>query len=226
MARSDEELKELVEAELAWEPTVDPAGIGVSVEQGVVTLYGTVHSFAEKGTAVLAAKRVLGVRMVVDKLEVKLRDDQRRSDEEIASRAEQALIWFSVAPPGMVAVAVHDGIVTLSGEVKRQFQRNSAENAVKHVRGVRAVVNEVKLTPPRVSPDKIQRDIGNAFQRGASLDARTITAEVEGGRVTLRGMVRTLAEYDAAEEVAWQAPGVTQVINEIVVQPAPWPEAA
>ncbi len=199
MARSDDELREYVEAELSWEPMVDPAQIGVSAEHGVVVLHGTVRSFAEKDAAVRAAKRVRGVRGVADRLEVSVPGDQRRTDEEIADRAVQALDWSSFVPLGAVSVTVHDSVVTLKGEVKRQFQKTSAENAVKYLPGVRAVVNEVKLTPPRVSPDKIQSQIGDAFKRGANLDARAITVEAEEGRVTLRGTVRTLAEFEAAE---------------------------
>src|SRR3954462_5229697 len=140
---TDSELQLDVLNELKWEPSVDAAHIGVSVKDGVVTLSGHVSSYAEKYAAERAAKRVQGVRAVADELDVKLPEGSRRTDEDIAAAAVNALRWNILVPADKIKVTVSKGWVTLEGEVNWQFQRAAAERAVRDLPGVVGVSNYI-----------------------------------------------------------------------------------
>ena len=89
--KTDIELQRDVQDELTWEPTVNAAHIGVSARDGIVTLSGSVPSYAKKFGAELAARRVRGVTAIVNELEVKLPGSEVRTDEDIAAAALKAL---------------------------------------------------------------------------------------------------------------------------------------
>jgi osmotically-inducible protein OsmY len=213
---TDAELQRDVIAELKWEPSVDATAVGVSVKEGVVTLTGNVSTYPEKWAAEEAAKRVHGVRAVVNEIKVKL--PAERTDEDIARDAVAALRSNISVPDDRVKVIVSQGWVTLEGEVDWQYQKVAAESAVRYLAGVKGVTNLITVKP-QVSPDEIRRKIEDAFKRSAELDAKNITIEVEGGKVRLSGTVRTWAEREEAERQAWAAPGVYQVENLIIVEP-------
>jgi osmotically-inducible protein OsmY len=213
--KSDNELRRDVERELEWEPAIDERRIGVSVMDGVVTLTGQVSTYAERWKAERAVERVAGVRGVANELEVRLIGEH--SDTEIARAAVDAFKWDTAVPANRIKVKVDDGWVTLTGDVRWDFQRRAAERAVRTLPGVKGIINLVNINP-EVKPHHVKELIEATFRREAVLDARNIEVQVDGGEVTLRGTVRSWLERHEAEKAAWSAPGVTAVHNLIIVQ--------
>ena len=213
--KSDEELRRDVLAELEYDPSIDARKIGIAVEDGIVTLTGEVPSFAEKWNAERAVERVEGVRGIVNKIEVKPIGEF--SDADIAREAADALRWNLMVPPGKVIPKVENGYITLTGEVNYEFQRRAAEKAVRYIPGVKGIINLVTVKP-KVEPKNVKEKIEETFKRMAALDAESISVEVNGSEVILRGTVRSWAERHEAEKAAWAAPGVTSVKNYIMVK--------
>ena len=214
---TDLRLRDTVIRHLDWDPEVDASAIGVTAHDSVVTLTGFVDSYADKLAAERAVKRLRGVRAVANDIVVRLMVD--RTDEDIARDAVRA-IAVRQAIADLVQVAVHRGHVTLTGAVTWLFQKQVAEDLVRHVRGVVAVHNHITVTP-RGSDREVKRRISRTLHHNADVDARHITVATEGSQVTLTGIVTTWSQREAAELAASQAPGVRQVVNHIVVSPAP-----
>jgi osmotically-inducible protein OsmY len=216
MKMDDLALKKAVQSELNWEPSIEPAEIGVAAKDGIVTLSGHVRSYWEKVAAERAALRVAGVKAVVNEMDVRLPGTSERTDQEIAGAVLDSLKWNVLVPPDRIKVKVLYGWVTLEGVVEWQFQKSAAEKAVRRLLGVRGVANlmEVKL---RVSKGVVKSAIEDALRRNAELDARRIKVEVEGDAVILRGTVGSRFEREEAERAAWRAPGVRSVYDEIMI---------
>jgi len=214
--KTDTELQRDILEELAWEPGVDAADIGVSVEDGIVTLSGNVKDMGEKWAAERAAQRVEGVRAVTDELLVHLPGDNERSDAQIARAAAVALDWSGSVPPHRVRILVKHGRITLEGEVEYGYQKDAAEGAVRRLAGVESVSNNITVTP-HVSEAEVKYQIFRALQNVAQTEAQNISVETLGGRVILRGLAKTWEEREAAENAARSAPGVAEVQNEIKV---------
>jgi osmotically-inducible protein OsmY len=216
--KSDEEIERDVKDELQWDPDLDATDIALSVKEGVVTLTGFVRSYTDKYEAEAAAKRVAGVAGVANDLEVRLPSVDERPDPDIARDAVQAIKSQLPISSENIKVIVKNGWVTLEGEVEWQYQRDTAEKAVRRIKGVKGVSNLIMLKP-HVEPSNLKKKIQEAFKRNAELDANRIAIETEGSKVILKGTVRSWIEREEAERVAWSAPGVTQVEDRIVVVP-------
>jgi osmotically-inducible protein OsmY len=216
--RTDEDIQRDVLEELKWDSRVQPNEVGVAVKDGIVTLTGWVDSYLKKVAAEQAAHRVPGVKAVVNDIEVRLPGAAERTDADLAKAVLSALRWDAAIPTDKIDVTVDHGWVTLKGEVDFGFQKREAERAVERIAGVKGITNllVVKAQP---TPADLRQKIEQALVRNAKTDAQHITVEVHGSKVILRGTVSSFAEKEAAEETAWESPGVTDVENRIVVSP-------
>jgi osmotically-inducible protein OsmY len=215
---TDRELQEHVQRALDWEPSIDAADIGVSVDNGVVTLRGDVKTYSEKAAAERVALGVYGVKAVANDVNVRLGGGQKRTDTDIAQAAVSALRWNTMVPDEKITVSVGEGWVTLKGRVDWEFQRTAAANIIRDLAGVRGVTNEI-LLESHASVTDVKAKIEAALKRSAEVDARRIDVAVANDKVILTGNVHSWFERNEARRAAWAAPGVKQVEDRIVVVP-------
>lgn len=212
--KTDSQIQQDVIAELKWAPSVNAAHVGVEVSEGVVTLAGHVGSYAEKWDAERAAQRVVGVKALAVEMDVKLTSSYKRTDADIAAAANSALQWSTYLPKDHVKVMVEKGWLSLSGNVDWEYQRQTAESAVRYLMGVTGVSNDIILKP-KVSISAVKSDIEAALKRRALADSQKISVDVKGSDVTLTGTVHSWGERDAARNSAWGTPGVSKVVDKM-----------
>jgi osmotically-inducible protein OsmY len=214
---SELQLRQDVLDELEFEPSINAAHIGVAAENGVVTLSGHVSTYAEKTTAVAAARRVRGVRAIADEIEVRYPSGKKTADDEIAKRAVDILGWDTMIPSGAIQVTVRDGSLILTGKVDWYYQKKAAEDAVRKLSGVRGVINNIEIKP-HVKAEDVKRKIEDALKRHAEVEAKAIRVTVTGNdKVLLEGKVDNWDERFAVENAAWSAPGVRSVEDRLAI---------
>ena len=215
MSKTDKQLQQDVEEELRWDPKVNSAKIGVTVDQGAVTLSGTIDTYAEKWAAEDAAKRVFGVRIVAQDLKVKVLSDHKQSDSDIAAALLRAFKW-DVYIPSTVTARVQNGMVTLEGQVTWNYERDAADRACRYLMGVTTIINDITLKP-EANAAQVKEKVEAALQRQATKDANSIHVDTSGSKVTLTGHASSWAMIGDATSAAWAAPGVTQVVDRLTV---------
>ena len=214
--KSDIQIQKDIMDELKWEPYLNASEIGVAVKNGVVTLTGQVDSYSKKLAAERAAKRVTGVKAVAEDIQVGISPGNRKTDAEIAEAVLNILKWHAAIREDKIKIKVEDGVVKLEGEVEWDYQRINAKTAIENMAGVRSVINLITVKP-KIKASDIHQKINSAFIRSATIDAEKIRVEVDGGKVILRGRVRSFAEKEDAERSAWAAPGVLSLESNLEV---------
>jgi osmotically-inducible protein OsmY len=213
--KTNAELQKDVQDAIQWEPLLYSAEIGVVVNNGIVSLTGNVDSYAKKLQAEHAAKNVLGVKVLVEDIEVKLPDPRSKTDVEIASEIITAFNANSFIPQEKITVKVEDGWVDLDGEVSWEYLREITENSVKYLPGVKGIYNNITINPE--IRDAVEKsDIERALDR-SSIDNSEIRVSVTGTTATLTGTVHTWYQKEEAGRIAWKTPGIQDVKNKLEV---------
>lgn len=208
---ADLDLRRHVMDELDFEPAINAAHVGVTADNGIVTLTGHVESFAEKLAVEKAARRIRGVKAIANEIRVRFPDDKKTADDEIARRAVNILQWTGIVPQGAVMLKVQDGWIGLSGEVNWNYQRTAIEAVLMRLSGVKGIVNGINIKP-HADPVAVKQRIEEALHRNASVESKKVSVLVEDcGRVILEGVVHDWHERNAIEDAAWSAPGVSWV---------------
>jgi osmotically-inducible protein OsmY len=218
--KSNTELQKDVQTAIAWEPLLTSAEIGVTAKDGIVSLTGTVDSYAKKTEAENAAKGVIGVKAVVEEIKVKFSDYfDKITDNEIAAEIIKALHWNTQIPNDKIKIKVENGWVTMDGELEWNYQKEEAKNAVIRLRGVSGIINNIAIKSN--SEDQIEKaDIESALHRNSFINTNLIDIKVAHHVVTLTGDVRSWFEKDKASQIAWKAKGVWTVNNHLSIADA------
>lgn len=218
--KADSEVQQDVIRELKWDTRVDETDVGVQVDEGVVTLSGTVNSWGKRHAAAEAAHRVFGVLDVANDITVKAPGTPGRTDTEIALAVRSALTWDVFVPDTRVKSTVSDGVVTLEGEVDTWRQREDSERAIRNLEGVRAVVNVIDVKAPKVDAARVKRSIEEALERQAEREAKRVWVEMHDGEAKVFGTVHSWAEKLAVVGAAKGTPGVLRVEDMVRIEPS------
>ena len=217
--KTNEELQKDVQDAIKWEPLLHAAEIGVIANDGIITLTGNVDSYPEKAEAEYAAKNVAGVLAVVEKINIDFKNWDSTSDADIAKEAVNAFNWNITIPKGQVKIKVENGWVTLEGSLTWNFQKNAAETTVRYLNGVKGISNNIKIKSE--TPDSLEeKAIKTALTRNWSMNDADINVHVVDTTVTLSGTVTSWYQKVEAGRIAWNAPGVEDVANDLVIEHA------
>lgn len=219
MPKSDKEVRKAVLRELEWDSRTNDAALDVEVTGGVVTLVGTVSSWAKKIAAQEAAHRVHGVLDVANDLQIVVQGSDGRSDTEIAQAVRLALQWDVFAPDSRIRSTVSRGWVTLEGDVDYLSQRDDCDRTVRNLAGVRGVTDKIEVAPSKIDQATIKSAIEAALERHAEREAHHVGVLVENGRATLNGTVGSRTERDAVIGAARGTAGVREVDDHLRIEP-------
>lgn len=219
----DDQLRKRVQDELAWQALIDESQVDVDVADGVVTLVGTVGSYAEKVIAEHAAHEVSGVHSIQNEIGVKPSNQMHPTDEELRVIVEQVLAWDALVPEQDLLVSVVDGLVALTGSCAARAQADEAERAISHLSGVRDVLNRIEVTHPSPSPDEVRAVIADALNRRAVHGVSRLDVVIDAGTVTLSGNVQSPMERRAIIGAVSHAPGIAEVHDQLTVAPQAMP---
>jgi osmotically-inducible protein OsmY len=214
--KTNSELQADVQNAIKWEPLLNVAEIGVIAQDGVVSLSGVVDSYAKKLEAENAAKKVIGVKALVENIEVQFPHSFSKTNVEIAQEVVTALKANWSVPKDQVKIKVEDGWITLEGELPWNFEKEAAKKAVSYLAGVKGVTNNIKIKSEIV--DEIEKtDIEAAIARSWSINDNNISVTVSGTTVTLSGTVTSWYQKEEAARIAWNTPGIWHIINQLEV---------
>lgn len=214
--KTNQDLANDVREAIHWEPLLKATKIDVNALDGVITLTGLVDGYLKKSKAEDVAKGITGVRAVVEEIEVKFKNDHDRSDNEIAIEVINAIKTNGQIPHDRIKVRVENGWVTLEGNLPWNYQKDAAKDAVRHLAGVKVFTNDIRIQPE--SQDELeQEDVQRALRRSSSTNDQDIQVYVTGNIVTLNGVVNSYYQKEEAERIAWNAPGVLNVDNELAI---------
>jgi osmotically-inducible protein OsmY len=208
---------EVIEA-IKWQPLLHSNKIDVAVQDGIVTLAGTVENYTQKREAEETVKHISGVKALVDDVKVNLPLATIRNDKDIAGSVIKALQDNWAVPDHRIVVTVEEGWVTLEGILHWNFQRKAADNAIRYLEGVRGVIDKIKIEA-EVKNELGKEIVVKALSRSWILDIGNIKVRVDGKTIFLSGFVSALFQKEEAERIAWNTPGVWYVDNELVVEP-------
>jgi osmotically-inducible protein OsmY len=217
--KTDTQIHHDVLEELKWDSRIDETEVGVEVDKGVVTLTGTVASWAKRMAAEEAARRVIGVLDIANDIKIKVPGGLTRTDTEIAQAVRHALQWDVFVPDEQITSTVADGWVTLDGIVESWSERADAERAIRNMAGVKGVVNKITVTPTKFVTADVRKAIEQALERRAEREAKRIRVEVRNGVATLTGSVHSWAERKSVVAAARFTPGVRDVKDELRTEP-------
>lgn len=214
--KSNSDLQKDVQNAIKWESSMYAEQIGVMAKNGVITLSGTVDSHSKKITAENASKNVRGVKAIEQEIIIRYGKFLKRSDTEIATNILEAWKNNFCVPKYGINVEVENGWVKLQGEVPYKFQEEETQKSIEQVVGVRGVTNlmKIKSKSNEVLDKKLVQD---ALSRNWSINPKNVKVEVDQSRVKLTGLVYSIYQKDEAERLAWNAPGVCSVKNELAV---------
>ncbi|RNL56143.1 BON domain-containing protein [Pedobacter jejuensis] len=214
--RHNEKLQLDVLEAIKWEPLLHAAEIGVIAQEGIVTLTGTVDSYAKKARAEHAAKTVVGVKAIIEKIEVDFGSLEKKTDLDLAGEILKALKLNPEIPVNKIIIKVENGLVTIEGEVKWYTLKGDIQKLVEGLKGVKNLTNIIQVRSD--TADDVEKvAIENALHRNWAIDDHHILVNVFGNRVTLSGKVKSIYQKDVAERIAWNAPGVWNVHNELLI---------
>ncbi|MPS72278.1 MAG: BON domain-containing protein [Chryseobacterium sp.] len=214
--KTNTELQRDVQDAINWEPQLKNINIGITAKDGIVCLTGTVDSYAKKLQIEQVVKKVFGVNIFVENIDVKLQKHETKNDIEIAREIMAAFEANPVIPQEQLEVKVENGWVTLTGELSWDYLRDITENTIQHLPWIKGIYNNIIIVPEMHHHTIDKEGIVKALNR-SSIDDREITVSVSGTTVKLTGTVHTWHQREEAARIVWKTPGIKNLRNELKV---------